>query len=54
MISDSAKNLVNEMLRVDADSRISAYEILSHEWITGGATKNRIEMNLEIDFQDHY
>lgn len=46
------------MLKVDAETRISAKDILSHEWITGGIQKiNRInhlsEMNLEIDFRDY-
>ena len=56
-ISDSAKSLIADMLKVDADARISAKDVLSHDWLTGGTRPaNRVshlsEMNLEIDFRD--
>ncbi len=45
------------MLKVNADERINACDILVHEWVTGGVNKpnraiNLNEMSLEIDFRD--
>ena len=37
-ISDSAKDLVRRLLTVDPAHRFTAAQVLSHPWITGGAS----------------
>lgn len=32
-VSDSAKNLISQMLDINPESRLTAEEVMSHEWI---------------------
>ncbi|MBN3302054.1 CAMKV protein, partial [Amia calva] len=40
-ISDSAKGLVNRLMEVDQDQRLTAQEAINHEWISGNAASDK-------------
>ncbi|XP_033879895.2 caM kinase-like vesicle-associated protein [Acipenser ruthenus] len=40
-ISDSAKGLVNRLMEVDQDQRLTTQEAINHEWISGNAASDK-------------
>ncbi|XP_068702307.1 serine/threonine-protein kinase DCLK1-like isoform X3 [Montipora foliosa] len=54
-ISDSAKDLINQMLVVDDIKRFSALQVLNHSWIKGHTTGDKdIHVNLKMEITRNF
>lgn len=52
-ISVEAKDLISNML-CDPDKRLTAQQVLQHDWVTNVAQKNTIDLNLDVQSLENY
>ncbi|KAJ8399239.1 hypothetical protein AAFF_G00412770 [Aldrovandia affinis] len=54
-ITDSAKELIGQMLQVNVEARYTAEEVLSHPWVTDDAVlENNMKMEVTGKLQKHF
>ncbi|KAK6480626.1 caM kinase-like vesicle-associated protein [Huso huso] len=53
-ISDSAKGLVNRLMEVDQDQRLTTQEAINHEWISGNAASDKNISDKKIKDDKHF
>ncbi|XP_063415280.1 serine/threonine-protein kinase DCLK2-like isoform X1 [Mytilus trossulus] len=54
-VSDSAKNLINQMLDINPESRLTAEEVMSHEWIINDkASDSHMQVQVAKKLKKHF
>lgn len=47
-ISDSAKDFIRSLIKVDPDTRMNADDAMNHPWITGEAQKDKVNLSQRV------
>ncbi|XP_052320684.1 serine/threonine-protein kinase DCLK2-like isoform X7 [Oncorhynchus keta] len=53
-VTDSAKELIGQMLQVNVEARYTAQDILSHPWVTDDNMENNMKMEVSGKLRTHF